>query len=306
MWRGYAERVIFGIITAKMSSQGWNRPHVDQSAGNGKRQDRRSCPTVVRGVFAGILVVALGGLAAWWFFAGGSTPVRKIPDDAANRRIKEVKPAKGKVRIEKKRREVVKTGDRMKDALAEVEASSELVTISAPPKREAKITNSRANRFYKNGVEQLLNWVAMTEPGDMPMPMPFLSEEEKADLVNILSIPCSIKDDDDDYLKALKESVNYGKKEMANFVADGGEPDEFFSHYFEQLKQTYETHSEAQAAYGKMVEEDSELAPQFREKVNELLAQKGIKPIEPDSTVEPEEYAKLHPEEIEKQEENNQ
>lgn len=286
-----------------MRSQVWNRPHEDQGAESAKRRGRRPRPAVVRGTFAGLLVVALGAAVAWWLLGGGSTPVREGAGGVANRQIKEAKPEKGKVRVEKKRREVVKTGDRLKDALAEVEASSELVTISAPPKREAKLTNSRANRFYKNGVEQLLNWVAMTEPGDMPMPMPFLSEEDKADLVNILSIPCSIKDDDDDYLKALKESVNYGKKEMANFVADGGEPDEFFSHYFEQLKQAYETHSEAQTAYGKMVEEDAELAPQFREKVNEMLAQKGIKPIEPDSTIEPEEYAKLHPEEIEQQEE---
>ena len=283
-----------------MSSQGWNRPkpgdEVAKKSGGGQGN------VLLKGLVAGLIVV-VGAAAAWWFLGGGSTPVREGADGVSNRQIKEVRPAKGKVRVEKKRREVVKTGDKLKDALAEVEASSELVTISAPPKREGKLTNSRANRFYKNGVEQLLNWVAMTEPGDMPMPMPFLSEEDKADLVNILSIPCSIKDDDDDYLKALKESVNYGKKEMANFVADGGEPDEFFSHYFEQLKQAYEAHSEAQTAYGKMVEEDSELAPQFRVKVNEMLAQKGIKPIEPDSTIEPEEYAKLHPEETEKQEE---
>ena len=283
-----------------MSNQGWNRPKPADAAGKRNRGEQRNVR--LKGLAAGLIVV-VGAAVAWWFLGGGSALVAEDGDGTVSRRIKEAKSAKGKVRVEKKRREVVKTGDRMKDALAEVEASSELVTISAPPKREAKITNSRANRFYKNGVEQLLNWVAMTEPGDMPMPMPFLSEEDKADLVNILSIPCSIKDDDDDYLKSLKESVNYGKKEMANFVADGGEPDEFFSHYFEQLKQAYETHSEAQTAYGKMVEEDAELAPQFREKVNEMLAQKGIKPIEPDSTIEPEEYAKLHPEEIEKQEE---
>ena len=281
-----------------MSGQGWNRPKPGDEVA--KKNGGGQGNVLLKGLVAGLIVV-VGAVATWWFLGGGSAG--ETPSPQASRQIREVKPAKGRTPVEKKRREVVKTGDRLKDALAEVEASSELVTISAPPKREAKLTNSRANRFYKNGVEQLLNWVAMTEPGDMPMPMPFLSEEDKADLVNILSIPCSIKDDDDDYLKALKESVNYGKKEMANFVADGGEPDEFFSHYFEQLKQAYETHSEAQTAYGKMVEEDAELAPQFREKVNEMLAQKGIKPIEPDSTIEPEEYAKLHPEETEKQEE---
>lgn len=249
-----------------------------------------------RGLLAGLIVVAIGGAAVWWLAGARRAGERDEAGGRAPRAIAEAKQAVPKKAYKPPaKRKVEKTGDKVADALAEVEASGELVKISAPPK--AEVVNDRANRFYKNGVEQLLGWIVATEPGDMPMPMPCLSDEDRENLVSILAFPCPAEETDDDTLKQLKESVNYGKKEMAKFVADGGDPNDFFHYCFQQLKQAFETHNEAQAAYMQICEEDPALASDYRKKVNELLAEKGIKPIEPDSLSEPEEYQLLHPEE---------
>ena len=239
-----------------------------------------------------VVLVVLGVVFSLFFFK-----TEPSQSSSVEKPMPQISAVKHKPLPTPMRRKVEKTGDKLKDALAEVEAASELIKISAPPKTKPEPTNSRANRFYKNGVEQLLNWVAATEPGDMPMPMPSIRKEDLADLVNILSVPCSIREDDEEDVKYVKGMVNYGKKEMAGFVADGGTPDQFFDYYFEQLKLAFDTRSEAQVAYGQMREEDPGLAIEYRKKVNEKLAEKGIKPIEPDEDLEPDEYAALHPEE---------
>ena len=271
----------------------WNRPS-EVGATSPSRQNKARTRHL-RGLFAAAVVI-VGAAVAWWIFSLNADEARTR--GRKSRAVIADVGKSGKEHSAPKRREVAKTGDRLRDALAEIEASGELVKIAAPPKKP-ELTNSRTNRFYKNGIEQLLNWVAATEPGDMPMPIPLIDKDDRANLVNILSIPCPITKDDSEDLKALKEAVNYGKKEMAGYVADGGDPDQFFDYYFEQLKQAYEMHCEVQTAYHRLIRENPDLASEFRVKANETLAQKGIKPIEPNRHLEPEEYAKLHPDEPE-------
>lgn len=268
----------------------WNRPtsNTGNATSSSRPSGRGKMPRLRRGLIAGVIVVLGAGLAAWLLMTGEATSSSLQKKDRGL--IEEAQPAKSRKAYEKpKRREVVKTGDRLKDALARVEASGELVTIDAPPSRTG--TSDSVHRSseisFNSGVEQLMCWVFSHQLGDPPVPIPSISEQERANMANILISRMEIKEDDSDRVKELKETVDYAKKEMAKFIGDGGDPEEFLRYYSSQLAAAFDTYMDAQHEYDALVEEDPSIATAFAKRANQLLAEKGIKPIEEDPDLAP-------------------
>lgn len=135
------------------------------------------------------------------------------------------------------------------------------------------------NRTFKTGTEQLLSWICHTELGDMPMPIPSLSEEERDNLVAILISHNEIKETDSEEAKNAKEMVGYAKREMLEFIKEGGDPDDFMQFYFQELKKGFEKRNNYRDEVEQVIEEEPELAAEFVEKVNEVLDAEGIKPL---------------------------
>lgn len=233
-------------------------------------------PSPVRGLIAGLVVVVIGLLGAWYFLGGDSSVAERQGKDRGL--IKEATPVKARKQMEKqKRRTVVKTGDKLKDALAEVEASDELVQISVPVRKSKKPIPPLQ---FNSGVEQVMCWVFSRRLGDAPPPLPSISETELNQMAEILTTKMEIKEDDDEAVKEVKETVNLAKKEMAKFIGDGGTPDEFLRYYVEQQTLAFDEFMEAQRQYQDIHDEDPAMAAEFAKKANEILAKRGIKPIE--------------------------
>ena len=135
------------------------------------------------------------------------------------------------------------------------------------------------NRVFKTGTEQLMSIVFSTELGDMPMPIPPISEEDRQNIVSILLSENQINDADSEKIKQCKENVALAKKEMIEYLKAGGDPDSFLQYYFQELKNAFELRNAAVEQIREAWEEDFELGRQFLERVNEKFANEGIKSI---------------------------
>lgn len=247
----------------------WNHP-------TEKSVEKKKAPSKGRGALAGLLVVAVLGVAAYFlFYSEGNQPVKDV-EGKDRAKIKEVKPAKAKVQPEEKR--PVKSKPK---TVEEVVAS-----LDDKPKPTIKVRqispeewDRLTNRTFKTGTEQLMSWVFSVHPGDMPMPIPSISEEDRKNLAAILISKNEITDKDDDKTAFCKEQVDFAKKEMAKYIGDGGDPDDFLQYYFQELKLAFDKRNDAINQLQETHEEDPELAEQLREAINKKFEEEGIRTI---------------------------
>lgn len=251
----------------------WNRPKEVQSAKcearSAKNRLRRVCLAL------GVLCIVVGG-ATWLLWPEGG---RGEGVAAKGRgRIHEVKPAKAKVLPEEKSAKKPKGRPKtVEEAVAQVEEAPKPVMKMRrlSPEEWDRLTN----RTFKTGTEQLMSWVFSTTPGDMPMPIPNISEEDRQNLVSILISKNKIAEKDDEKTAFCKEQVDLAKKEMAKYIGDGGDPDDFLQYYFQELKLAFDKRNDAISTLQETGEEDPELAELMRVEINKKFEEQGIKAI---------------------------
>lgn len=247
----------------------WNHP-------TEKPVEPKKVPSRARGAIAGVVVVAVLGLAAYFIFCSdGGQPV----DNGAGRgrgKIKEVKPAKTKVQPEEKQKEKSRT-----QTVEEMVAS-----LDDKPKPTIKVRqispeewDRLTNRTFKTGTEQLMSWVFSVTPGDMPMPIPSISDEDRKNIAAILISKNEITEKDSEKAAFCKEQVDLAKKEMAKYIGDGGDPDDFLQYYFQELKLAFDKRNDAIRQLQETNEEDPELAELMREAINKKFQEQGIREI---------------------------
>lgn len=134
---------------------------------------------------------------------------------------------------------------------------------------------------YRNATEQLLMQTFSCPLGLAPRPIGFIPAEDRQDMINILAMPVKIEDDDDEDTRIGKEIIADAKKELIQYIADGGDPNTFFQYYYDELVKAYELHNEVQEEVRRLAEEekDPDLARQFMKKANEMLTAEGIAPV---------------------------
>lgn len=219
-------------------------------------------------LIAAALVLTAVGLVIW-------LADELHPADAAkptkDRRLRTVEPAK--VKAPRPAKPKPKT---VNDALDNL---GELPQVAVEPSPNAVDLSRYNRRVFKSGTEQLMSWVFTTTPGDLPMPIPELSKEERSELAAVLISKNPIEEGDSDTVRECKEVVSLAKKEMIKFIKEGGDPDEFLQHYYRELENAFQYRSEAQRQADQLLEEDPNMAAEFVKKVNEKLGENGIMPI---------------------------
>ena len=218
------------------------------------------------------------GLGAWLLWPEGEHA--EGAETKERGRIKEVCCAKSEVqRVSPSAKKPKPKPKTVEEAMANIEEApkSEIKKRELSPEEWNRLTN----RVFKTGTEQLLSWVCQVTPGDMPMPIPNLDEEEKRNLAAILISKNPVKEGDSERLANLKQDVDYAKKEMAKYIGEGGDPDEFLHYYFKELNHAFEYRNEIMSQIAALYDSgEKELAREFRKKANEMLAEKGIKQVE--------------------------
>lgn len=248
----------------------WNHPIE-------KPVEPKKAPSRARGALAGVVVVAVLGVAAYFIFC--SDGGRSVDDGAGRDRgkIKEVKPAKvrsAESEVRSARKEKPKTVEEIVASLDDKPKPTIKVRQLSPEEWD-RLTN----RTFKTGTEQLMSWVFSVQPGDMPIPIPSIGEEDRKNLAAILISKNPISEKDDERTAFCKEQVDFAKKEMAKYIGDGGDPDDFLQYYFQELKLAFDKRNDAISQLQETNEDDPELAEQLREEINKKFEEEGIKKI---------------------------
>lgn len=138
---------------------------------------------------------------------------------------------------------------------------------------------SRAKPIHQNATEQMLDFIFNTEVGLMPPPCPKLPKHELKNIQQILDTALASSDEDDETLAERKETIELAKKELKDYLSQGGTPDEFFTYYHAQLMKAFNERQMMQTAVVKIAQEDPIVAKEYLEEVNASLRDKGIKEI---------------------------
>jgi len=284
----------------------WNGSNTERVKIEGRGQQGKSSPdslnlkpqpsSIIRhGLVAGLVVVALG-LSAHWYFGRARTPsAPHAPDVVRPAHIKAVTPApapkqraaeEDKEKTAKARPERVQYADEESREAAERRNRHELMwarKLKTDKRLQAYLKNYKPpQQTFKTGTEQVLDWIFNAKVGDNPpVPLPPMSQFELDHIDEVLDSVNEIKDEDDEALAERKRVVDEVKGELKDYLAKGGTVQEFFDHYHAELQRAWETKAEARHSVEQVMEEgDNNLSVKYLEKVNKLLDVQGIPEIE--------------------------
>lgn len=124
-----------------------------------------------------------------------------------------------------------------------------------------------------------MTWIFTTKPGDLPPPMPKISIHDELHMAEILIANNPIVEGDSESVKNAKEIVALAKKELRDYIKQGGEVEEFLEYYRGQLTQMHNEHVDAMKSVRQIINEDPDIAVEYLNQVNKRLEERGIKPV---------------------------
>jgi len=274
---------------------GWNGSNSGSSAvGSAPRADRkvgasvplaRNAPSFKKGIIAGLIVVIGAGLAAF-IIGRGARPAR--PQSAtkpATKQIAEVTPQivtqavevaetptpKPKAKSAPKRNGPNLRDPKLSDAKRDALYEKQLADMPIAPES--------TNRVFRTGTEQVMGWIFTAEVGDMPPPLPQISDFDLVHMQEILNMENPVRDTDSERAADAKETVDFAKKELKAYIEKGGDPQDFLQYYHDELKQAFRKRQEAQNQVLLVMKEDPDSALEYMEIVNKSLKEQGIKEV---------------------------
>ena len=140
----------------------------------------------------------------------------------------------------------------------------------------------KTNRIFRTGIEASMARIFMTQLGDPPPP-PFTTVvplRDEAHLAEILIAHNPVLETDTEAQKASKEMVALAKKEMMDYIKNGGNPEDFLKYYHGKLKEAFEFRRESMKSLIQVSRDDPSITAEYLDRLNKELADKGIKQIE--------------------------
>ena len=259
----------------------WNRSTDQKAAAPAKK------PGVKHGLIAGIVIVALGGTAAWLLLPSGEKPVEKHRDPTAPSRIKEVTPAAApKAEVA----EEAPKGPEKKKPWWETENTNGFTAVQQQVwklrRQKPAYVARRANRkradfaIFEHRSENLIASYLALEPGQGIIGSPNLNGIEE-DFMESLKTPIIPTADDSPEIAAWKRTMNQTKIDIKARLDAGEKLTDILAETHReaqrlaQLKQmiTTEVHNQINENSTKQDVED------FVAAANKMLEEKGIAPI---------------------------
>ncbi len=243
------------------------------------RSMRRPPPSATRGLLALVITILIGA-ALWWFMrpAEIATPAQQdkhVPKknaEAVPPKIVREPTAPAPAPIDKAKEEriaklkAMTPGERMQFLFDEAAAKPLDMTPSS-------------NRVFRTGTEQVLSWIFNARLGDVPPVLPTLPLMDEAHLAEILAAPNPALEGDSEKVKEAKEMVELAKKELIDYLNNGGNVEDFLEYYRGELIQANNEWKASQQSVIQVIREEPEIAEEYIKEVNARLAEKGIKPV---------------------------
>lgn len=240
-------------------------------------------PSAFHGLVAGIAVVAIATICYFVFLSGNDAKPQVKSPVKQEGLIKEVKPSAAPTNAvavaEEPKEDAAKAARRAK--LKAMTPEERINFLFEEMKHQPYDLRPSKGKSYRNGFEQILTWMFTSELGDPPPLLPKLSIRDEAHLVEILISPNNVVEGDTEKVKQAKEAVNLAKKELIKYIKDGGDVHNFLEYYHGQLVQANHEYKTANFEVNKLARTDPDLAPEYFNRVNAKLTEKGIKPLKP-------------------------
>lgn len=261
----------------------WNRPIEVKDNG---RVARRAA--IWRGLFAGMIVAALGGLSAWLMLADkAEVTSEKVPEKPTL--IKEVKPT------------IVYKGEKPKPPppkpvdpnarptkVGEVVNGYVLLPSGRLHKRQGVVTNFVANR--PKGAYEIFNYHCDNEiacylsikPGDTLIGTPRYNGRFKADFLESLKEPIIVYSDDTPEQAQLKRDVIAAKIELKDAMDRGEDIEQIMLDTRQELQDLMRYKMELRSQFNEMRLKDCKTEQDVEDLLdacNKMLEQRGIAPM---------------------------
>lgn len=255
-------------------------------------------PALVRGILAGVCVVALALGAWWWMSAREDTrPPAEKPKAEKPAKPDAGKPAASRPPAGKGERPArpaatatnapaakpedkkVDPNERL-DLVAITNKSGEVMERWRTPDGKTHARLTPPPPVFDNVIDQTLSIALSVPPGHSLPPMPSLGPDSTKAFAEALKKPIVIKDDDPENVKKAKLLVQSGREAIFEALKSGKSVQEIIADHCTAVNDNAELHNAVGAEYRKLVAEgDLEAAEEYRRKANEVLQQSGADPV---------------------------
>lgn len=156
------------------------------------------------------------------------------------------------------------------------------IALTLPEIKERDENALVVSNAFHSGAEQVMAWIFSCELGSPPPPLPIVNIRNEQHLYDILFTKLEEAENDSERTKEAKRSVEEAKKELCEYIKQGGEVQDFLKYYREQLLQAHHEYCDARKMIMDAYKdgESREFAEELTAKINERLEAKGIKPVE--------------------------
>ena len=261
---------------AKCKAQGIVPIGVDVSAATKKPAHASGFEASAKSKIVMLVVALMAVGAAVWLWQKGKPTSDTVP---------EKKKTIAKEKDATKEKAVTETNAIPKTAKPKEVAMKSLTTEEQAAIRLEKLESKpldltvQSNRVFGTGTEQIMAWVFMTEVGELPPPLPKIPDSEMVHFTEILLSENKVGNADSEKTAQAKEMVQAVKKELAEFIKNGGAAKDFFEYYRGELVQAYETRKTVKQSVLKILKEEPSIVLDYLDEVNKELEGKGIKKI---------------------------
>ena len=233
----------------------------------------------MRGVVAGLVVVALAAACVFMFMGKDEKPVEKV--EKAPTAIKEVKHAAASVYREpqKDTNAVAAVRKERAEKLKKMTSLERFDYMVAELQKKPFDLNPGTNETFRTVTEEMVSEIFSTRLGDTPPQLPRIPFRDEVHMAEILIAANPVSNGDDDETAEKKAIVEAVKKEMREYLKQGGDIAGFIDYYQDQLEQANNEWKDSQKSVTKVLRDDPDIAADYIKEVNKRLKDKGIKPV---------------------------
>ena len=235
----------------------------------------------VRGASAGALVI-VAAVAAWMLLKDSAPPAPGKETEA--KVVSKSTPTKKAVPVASHAVKASVSAEAAQPPPSSVanrtEAAGEETPVPTNVAQTAAASPERPKPAFKTGVEQVMGWIFTTELGSVPPPLPNLSKKEMQNIVSIILSKNEVTEQDSERTALAKNVVEQAKKELMQYLKNGGDPQSFLAFYHNELKKASDEWRDAQKlVLQSRKEEGAEAGLAFADEVNKRLSEKGIRQV---------------------------
>lgn len=170
-----------------------------------------------------------------------------------------------------------KTAVSIKESFSSLRPTTNMNELTASQDNLVPVTNSQL-RVFSTTTEQVISWIANSRLGDPPPMLLVLPPGE--DIQKILNTDIELYDNDNPDIEMIKINVAQAKQMLKDYVAQGGNAQDFLSYYHAELKKGYVKWRDAQTQLMKLIASgDKETAQKYAVEQNRELEKEGIKAL---------------------------